>query len=202
MNRARAAQGLFRARSSHGTAKEIRRIASPSVEPHKQKQNRNFLRQAFDVNDLNFRQKVDEMYGFRAKAQTRVLKQKPRQQNRRDKRLTSKLVHRARIGTQPDGWYRRCDNAHSPESSSTRPALTEIFLRAQPVCRPQQPPPLSPACLRGGACATHGGVDAESIDTGDLVQDGVLGLIDAAHRFDEESRDQFETFPSGACAGR
>ena len=29
-----------------------------------------------------------------------------------------------------------------------------------------------------------------SIDIGDLVQDGVLGLIDAAHRFDEDARHQ------------
>src|SRR3954452_9112385 len=33
-----------------------------------------------------------------------------------------------------------------------------------------------------------------SIDIGDLVQDGVLGLIDAAHRFDEDRGIKFETF--------
>jgi DNA-directed RNA polymerase specialized sigma subunit len=33
-----------------------------------------------------------------------------------------------------------------------------------------------------------------SIDVGDLVQDGVLGLIDAAHRFDEARGIKFETF--------
>src|SRR6187397_2020958 len=33
-----------------------------------------------------------------------------------------------------------------------------------------------------------------SIDIGDLVQDGVLGLIDAAHRFDEARGIKFETF--------
>src|SRR5438309_5389624 len=36
-----------------------------------------------------------------------------------------------------------------------------------------------------------------SIDVGDLVQDGVLGLIDAAHRFDDSRGIKFET-----CAGR
>src|SRR5256886_9712550 len=36
-----------------------------------------------------------------------------------------------------------------------------------------------------------------SIDVGDLVQDGVLGLIDAAHRFDEARGIKFET-----CAER
>src|SRR5260370_22227153 len=33
-----------------------------------------------------------------------------------------------------------------------------------------------------------------SIDIGDLVQDGVLGLIDAAHRFDEGRGIKFQTF--------
>ena len=33
-----------------------------------------------------------------------------------------------------------------------------------------------------------------SIDIGDLVQDGVLGLIDAAHRFDEDRGIKIETF--------
>ena len=33
-----------------------------------------------------------------------------------------------------------------------------------------------------------------SIDIGDLVQDGVIGLIDAAHRFDEDRGIKFETF--------
>src|SRR2546430_10692987 len=33
-----------------------------------------------------------------------------------------------------------------------------------------------------------------SIDIGDLVQDGVIGLIDAANRFDEARGIKFETF--------
>src|SRR4051812_27454132 len=33
-----------------------------------------------------------------------------------------------------------------------------------------------------------------SIDLGDLVQDGVIGLIDAANRFDEDRGIKFETF--------
>ena len=33
-----------------------------------------------------------------------------------------------------------------------------------------------------------------SIDIGDLVQDGVLGLIDAAQRYDESRGIKFETF--------
>lgn len=39
------------------------------------------------------------------------------------------------------------------------------------------------------------------IDIGDLVQDGVLGLIDAAHRFDEERGIKFETFAERRVRG-
>jgi RNA polymerase sigma factor for flagellar operon FliA len=40
-----------------------------------------------------------------------------------------------------------------------------------------------------------------SIDIGDLVQDGVLGLIDAAHRFDENRGIKFETFAERRVRG-
>jgi RNA polymerase sigma factor for flagellar operon FliA len=40
-----------------------------------------------------------------------------------------------------------------------------------------------------------------SIDIGDLVQDGMLGLIDAAHRFDEERGIRFETFAERRVRG-
>ncbi len=40
-----------------------------------------------------------------------------------------------------------------------------------------------------------------SIDIGDLVQDGVLGLIDAAHRFDEGRGIKFETFAERRVRG-
>ncbi len=40
-----------------------------------------------------------------------------------------------------------------------------------------------------------------SIDIGDLVQDGVIGLIDAAHRFDEGRRVKFETFAERRIRG-
>src|SRR6201990_3084585 len=39
------------------------------------------------------------------------------------------------------------------------------------------------------------------IDIGDLVQDGVLGLIDAAHRFDESRGIKFETFAERRVRG-
>jgi RNA polymerase sigma factor for flagellar operon FliA len=40
-----------------------------------------------------------------------------------------------------------------------------------------------------------------SIDLGDLVQDGVLGLMDAAHRFDEGRGIKFETFAERRVRG-
>jgi RNA polymerase sigma factor FliA len=40
-----------------------------------------------------------------------------------------------------------------------------------------------------------------SVDIGDLVQDGVLGLIDAAHRFDEGRGIKFETFAERRVRG-
>ena len=40
-----------------------------------------------------------------------------------------------------------------------------------------------------------------SIDLGDLVQDGMIGLIDAAHRFDEERGIKFETFAERRVRG-
>ena len=40
-----------------------------------------------------------------------------------------------------------------------------------------------------------------SIDVGDLVQDGVLGLIDAAHRFDQDRGIKFETFAERRVRG-
>src|SRR5476649_1326160 len=40
-----------------------------------------------------------------------------------------------------------------------------------------------------------------SIDVGDLVQDGVLGLIDAARRFDEDRGIKFETFAERRVRG-
>ena len=40
-----------------------------------------------------------------------------------------------------------------------------------------------------------------SIDIGDLVQDGMIGLIDAAHRFDEARGIKFETFAERRVRG-
>lgn len=45
------------------------------------------------------------------------------------------------------------------------------------------------------------GTMPHSIDLGDLVQDGVIGLIDAAHRFDEARGIKFETFAERRIRG-
>src|SRR6201995_293042 len=40
-----------------------------------------------------------------------------------------------------------------------------------------------------------------SIEIGDLIQDGVIGLIDAAHRFDESRGIKFKTFAERRIRG-
>ena len=39
------------------------------------------------------------------------------------------------------------------------------------------------------------------VDVGDLVQDGMIGLIDAVHRYDEERGIRFETFAERRVRG-
>jgi RNA polymerase sigma factor for flagellar operon FliA len=66
-------------------------------------------------------------------------------------------------------------------------------MRAQPVAASHNPRivaglPFVEALARRMAASMP-----NSIDIGDLVQDGVIGLIDAAHRFDEDRGIKFET---------
>ena len=56
-------------------------------------------------------------------------------------------------------------------------------------------PFVEPLARRMAATMPH------SIDIGDLVQDGVIGLIDAAHRFDEARGIKFETFAERRVRG-
>src|SRR4026209_462536 len=74
-------------------------------------------------------------------------------------------------------------------------------MRAQPVaasqnCRIVASLPFVEALARRMAATMP-----NSIDVGDLVQDGVLGLIDAAHRFDEGRGIKFETFAERRVRG-
>jgi RNA polymerase sigma factor for flagellar operon FliA len=76
----------------------------------------------------------------------------------------------------------------------------EIVMRAEPVAANQNRIvaglPFVEALARRMAASMP-----NSIDIGDLVQDGVLGLIDAAHRFDEERGIKFETFAERRVRG-
>jgi RNA polymerase sigma factor for flagellar operon FliA len=74
-------------------------------------------------------------------------------------------------------------------------------MRAQPVAADQNPRivaglPFVEALARRMAASMP-----NSIDIGDLVQDGVIGLIDAAHRFDEDRGIKFETFAERRVRG-
>src|SRR4026209_627634 len=74
-------------------------------------------------------------------------------------------------------------------------------MRAQPVaasqnCRIVASLPFVEALARRMAATMP-----NSIDVGDLVQDGVIGLIDAAHRFDEGRGIKFETFAERRVRG-
>src|SRR5688572_17365177 len=74
-------------------------------------------------------------------------------------------------------------------------------MRAQPVAASQNRrivaglPFVEALARRVAATMPH------SIDIGDLVQDGVIGLIDAAHRFDEARGIKFETFAERRIRG-
>ena len=70
-----------------------------------------------------------------------------------------------------------------PQSSSVSPRVTASLPFVEQLAR------------RVAATMPH------SIDIGDLVQDGVIGLIDAAHRFDEARGIKFETFAERRIRG-
>lgn len=74
-------------------------------------------------------------------------------------------------------------------------------MRRQPVTSAQQAriaaslPFVEALARRLAASMPH------SIDIGDLVQDGIIGLIDASHRFDEKRGIKFETFAERRVRG-
>jgi RNA polymerase sigma factor for flagellar operon FliA len=79
--------------------------------------------------------------------------------------------------------------------------MERLLMRAQPIASHQHGRivaglPFVQALARRMAASMP-----NSIDVGDLVQDGVLGLIDAAHRFDEERGIKFETFAERRVRG-
>src|SRR5438876_2226007 len=116
----------------------------------------------------------------------------------------------------PDGWYRDCELAQLSEHSSSRnradrpearvypqgPVPRRDRMRAQPTVAVSQSRrivagiPFVEALARRMAASMP-----NSIDIGDLVQDGVIGLIDASHRFDEDRGIKFETFAERRVRG-
>ena len=104
-------------------------------------------------------------------------------------------------------WYFRCDmrsrrkhRAESPTAGRQAcPKETRCEFIPSPRVRTAESSPGLPfveALARRMAASMP-----NSIDVGDLVQDGVLGLIDAAHRFDEGRGIKFETFAERRVRG-
>ena len=74
-------------------------------------------------------------------------------------------------------------------------------MRAQPVAASQNRRIVSGLPFVEALARRMAASMPNSIDIGDLVQDGVLGLIDAAHRFDEDRGIKFETFAERRVRG-
>src|SRR5437016_11048920 len=90
--------------------------------------------------------------------------------------------------------HRRRTGLAVEESTARDRRTTGAIMRAQPVAASQSRRivaglPFVEALARRMAASMP-----NSIEIGDLVQDGVLGLIDAARRFDEGRGIKFETF--------
>src|SRR5947208_4806603 len=74
-------------------------------------------------------------------------------------------------------------------------------MRAQPVAAHQNRPIVAGIPFVEALARRMAATMPNSIDIGDLVQDGVIGLIDAAHRFDEARGIKFETFAERRVRG-
>src|SRR5712664_2605905 len=79
--------------------------------------------------------------------------------------------------------------------------LTGDFMRAQPIAASQNRRVVAGLPFVESLARRMAASMPNSIDIGDLVQDGVLGLIDAAHRFDEGRGIKFETFAERRVRG-
>jgi len=74
-------------------------------------------------------------------------------------------------------------------------------MRAQPVAANQNRRIVSGLPFVEALARRMAATMPNSIDIGDLVQDGMIGLIDAAHRFDEDRGIKFETFAERRVRG-
>src|SRR5262249_13885274 len=99
------------------------------------------------------------------------------------------------VGTAIAIW---CNGLKRRES---RPALTGDFMRPQPIAANQNRRIVAGLPFVESLARRMAASMPNSIDISDLVQDGVLGLIDAAHRFDEERGIKFETFAERRVRG-
>jgi RNA polymerase sigma factor for flagellar operon FliA len=86
-----------------------------------------------------------------------------------------------------------------PELSGPRGAKNEM--RAQPMPAAQSRRVVAGIPFVEALARRMASTMPHSIDVGDLVQDGVIGLIDAAHRFDEGRGIKFETFAERRIRG-
>ena len=81
------------------------------------------------------------------------------------------------------------------------PGLKEDVMQRAPLAEHQQDRVAASLPFVESLARRMASTMPHSIDLGDLVQDGVLGLIDAAHRFDEGRGIKFETFAERRVRG-
>jgi len=99
-------------------------------------------------------------------------------------------------------WYPGCDDAQPQAPHGLDCDYEEsTFMRVMPMAASQNRRIVSGLPFVEALARRMAASMPNSIDIGDLVQDGVLGLIDAAHRFDEERGIKFETFAERRVRG-
>src|SRR5215216_4789279 len=86
------------------------------------------------------------------------------------------------------------------ETPGIDPGLEDVMQRA-PLAESQQQRVTASLPFVESLARRMASTMPHSIDLNDLVQDGILGLIDAAHRFDEERGIKFETFAERRVRG-
>src|SRR5688500_2984553 len=94
-------------------------------------------------------------------------------------------------------WHRGCLRAGNGDDQAMKTASTKAAVAAA-----NQAQRIEAGLPCGAALARRmPGSMPHSIDISDLVQDGVIGLIDAAHRFDDSRGIKFETFAERRIRG-
>src|SRR5688500_16519194 len=94
-------------------------------------------------------------------------------------------------------WHRGCLRACNGDNQAMKTASTKAAVAAASQAKRVEAglPFVEALARRMAATMLH------SIDISDLVQDGVIGLIDAAHRFDDSRGIKFETFAERRIRG-